>query len=250
MIRCPNCGTKNKKNAKFCATCGKSLENANRIVKKNQPKKGNEALMIILVVCLLLGGGYFAYTRYATSNSKGTLFNELGLGQKKDSQKKQDSKAKLAKAKSENESLKKEKKSDQDSSSASSSSNEASSNSKTVSSVTQPHNDPQLKEDGNAGLEDIQGHWNLVKRVNDPDEGMPTDFDWNDDHLTENFSDGSQGEMTADTIRWSDIDQVYYLSDDSGQQFTFNLEEKSINGERRVLLKSINQGMTAWYERN
>lgn len=249
MIRCPKCGTKNKKDAKFCASCGETLENANRTVKKNQPKKGNEALVILLVVCLLLGGGYFAYSKFS---GKQSLNVSHGLSlvktkaktphhQKKDNE--------LAKAKSENESLKKEKNADQDSSSTSSSS-EASSSSKTVSSVTQPHNDPQLKDDGEAGLEDIQGHWDLVKRVNDPDEGMPTDFDWNDDHLTENFSDGSQGEMTAETIRWSDTDQVYYLSDDTEQQFTFNLEEKIIDGEKRILLKSINQGMTAWYERN
>lgn len=248
MIRCPKCGTKNKKNAKFCANCGETLENANQAAKKKS-KKGNDALAIVLVVCLLLGGGYFAYSKFSGKPSI-NVSHELSLVKNKTKTPHHQKKDKeLAKAKSENESLKKEKNADQDSSSTSSSS-EASSSSKTVSSVTQPHNDPQLKDDGDAGLEDIQGHWDLVKRVNDPDGGMPTDFDWNDDHLTENFSDGSQGEMTAETIRWSDTDQVYYLSDDTEQQFTFNLEEKIIDGEKRILLKSINQGMTAWYERN
>jgi uncharacterized membrane protein YvbJ len=60
---CPNCGTENPSNVKFCNECGNNLLN-NNIKKKGQEDKKNIVIWIIIPIILIMG---FLFHQYLTA---------------------------------------------------------------------------------------------------------------------------------------------------------------------------------------
>lgn len=238
MKKCANCGTPNKNGTKFCSKCGQPLKESN-VSRKSKNGIRNTLYLLITIVLIILAV-CFAYVNYL---GVGKIPFIHGIDISKNEKAKNDS---LAKIKSENESLKRK----VNDAKSNRSSNKLYSSSTDVSAKnTTHHNDPELKPDGEASAKDLQGRWTLVQKANDPDNELPVEVVVDGNNLTEKFKNGDQDGMSVETIRWSSTDQLYYLSGEDSGDFTFNFEEKYLNGKKRILMKHVNQGMTSWYER-
>ncbi len=72
MIFCPECGTKNKDDAKFCEKCGASIERIDKYKKKIEKTSGSNKskilIAIIIAAVVAVGiGGYYAYQNHRMS---------------------------------------------------------------------------------------------------------------------------------------------------------------------------------------
>lgn len=157
----------------------------------------------------------------------------------------------LASLQQENSSLKESKSNSAstDSAATSSSVTTNSSSSSTSSSQTVT-GDPEIKPDGTVTASDVQGDWILVQRDNDPDDTLPVGLTFHSNDVGASYKSGPQTTMPVDTIRWSSTDKLYYLSGSSNGQFAFNFAEKNVSGQKRILMKHVDQGRTGWYMRN
>ncbi|MCP8857505.1 zinc ribbon domain-containing protein [Latilactobacillus fuchuensis] len=239
--QCPQCGTFNELAVAFCTNCGFVFQPIERSAKRK--KMVWPWLLGLLILVLIVGGSSYFVLTNAQDKSVTTLKKrQPKLNNRQESVANSKEEASIA---AENASLKKQNASSQ---ASVQSTNKASSSSAATSSSAKTNHDPVLKAPETLSKTDLEGQWQLVERAGDPNEVLPVKINAAGNAIVMTTKNGETSTMYPESIRWSSTDQLNYL-ESADAQFAMTIEKKVINGQERVLLKHVDEGKTAWYEK-
>lgn len=112
------------------------------------------------------------------------------------------------------------------------------------------NNDPKYVAPENLTVNDIEGTWTSYDGKNDIVGALPEKILVSGNSINVQAPHSIQYTINVDSTRYSDTDDTVYFEGDSANPFAAKLVNKTVNGEQRVVLEYLDQGMYGWYMRS